>query len=90
MTSLLPQQQLVATMATHWLCGKFDIESCDSVETVAQTGIGGQNRLAMVFEQNMTSLLPQRRLVPTWQTTVFVENLMLSHVTVLKQRHKGA
>ena len=47
-----------ATMATHWVCGEFDAESCDSVETVAQRGIGGQNRLAMVFGQNMTSLLP--------------------------------
>ena len=36
-------------MATHWVCGEFDAESCDIVETVAQTGIGGQNRLAMVF-----------------------------------------
>ena len=25
-----------ATMATHWVCGEFDAESCDSVETVAQ------------------------------------------------------
>ena len=47
-----------ATMATHWVCGEFDAEPCDSVETVAQRGIGGQNRLAMVFGQNMTSLLP--------------------------------
>ena len=47
-----------ATMATHWVCGEFDAESCDSVETVAQRAIGGQNRLAMVFGQNMTSLLP--------------------------------
>ena len=47
-----------ATMATYWVCGEFDAESCDSVETVAQWGIGGQNRLAMVFGQNMTSLLP--------------------------------
>ena len=47
-----------ATMATHWMCGELDAESCDSVETVAQWGIGGQNRLAMVFGQNMTSLLP--------------------------------
>ena len=30
-------------------CGEFDAESCDSVETVAQWGIGGQNRLAMVL-----------------------------------------
>ena len=45
-------------MATHWVCGEFDAESCDSVETVAQRGTGGQNRLAMVFGQNMTSLLP--------------------------------
>ena len=45
-------------MATRWVCGEFDAESCDSVETVAQRGIGGQNRLAMVFGQNMTSLLP--------------------------------
>ena len=47
-----------ATMETHWVCGEIDAESCDSVETVAQWGIGGQNRLAMVFGQNMTSLLP--------------------------------
>ena len=47
-----------ATMATHWVCGEFDAESCDSVETVAQREIGGQNCLAMVFGQNMTSLLP--------------------------------
>ena len=76
-------------MATHWVCGEFDAESCDSVETVAQRGIGGQNRLAMVFGQNMTSLLPWRRLVPPWQPTGFVENSMLSHVTVLKRWHKG-
>ena len=30
-----------ATMATHWVCGEFDAESCDNVETVAQRGIGG-------------------------------------------------
>ena len=47
-----------ATMATHWMCGELDAESCDIVETVAQWGIGGQKRLAMVFGQNMTSLLP--------------------------------
>ena len=29
-----------ATMATHWVCGECDAESCDSVETVAQWGIG--------------------------------------------------
>ena len=45
-------------MAAHWVCGEFDAESYDSVETVAQKGIGGQNCLAMVFGQNMTSLLP--------------------------------
>ena len=33
-------------------------QSYDSVETVAQRGIGGENRLALVFGQNMTSLLP--------------------------------
>ena len=38
-----------ASMATHWLCEEFDAESCNSVETVAQTIIGGQNRLAMVL-----------------------------------------
>ena len=47
-----------ATMATHWDCGDFDAESCDTVETVAQWGIEGQNRLVMDFGQNMTSLLP--------------------------------
>ena len=40
------------------ICGEFDAKSCDSVETVAQRGIGGQNLLAMVFGQNSTSLLP--------------------------------
>ena len=45
-------------MATHWVYEKFDAESCGSVETVAQRGIGGRHRLAMVFGQNMTSLLP--------------------------------
>ena len=73
-------------MATHWVCGEFDAESCDSVETVAQREIGGQNRLAMVFGQNMTSFLP---FVPPWQPIGFVGNLMLSHVTVLKRWHKG-
>ena len=47
-----------ATMATHWVCGEFDAESCDSVEMVAQWEIESQNRLAMVFGQSMTSLLP--------------------------------
>ena len=46
-----------ATITTHWVCGEFDVESCDSVETVAQKEKGGQNRLAMVFGRNMTSLL---------------------------------
>ena len=27
-------------MATSWICGEFDVKSCDSVETVAQRGIG--------------------------------------------------
>ena len=25
-----------ATMTTHWVCGEFDAESCDSVELLAQ------------------------------------------------------
>ena len=29
-----------ATMATLWVCGSVDAESCDNVETVAQSGIG--------------------------------------------------
>ena len=45
-------------MATHWVCGKFHAELCDSVETVAQQEIGGQNSLEMDFGQIMTSLMP--------------------------------
>ena len=41
-------------MASHWVCKEFDAELCGIVETVAQRGIGGQSRLAMVFGQNMT------------------------------------
>ena len=36
-------------MATLWVCGEFDVESCDSVETVAQRGTEGQNGLANSF-----------------------------------------
>ena len=38
-----------ATMATRWVCREFNAELCGSVETVAQRGIGSQNRLAMVL-----------------------------------------
>ena len=38
-----------ATMATRWVCAEADAESCGSVETVAQGGTRGQNRLAMVL-----------------------------------------
>ena len=47
-----------STMATHWVCGEFDAESCDSVETVAQRGIENQNCMAMVSGKNIMSLLP--------------------------------
>ena len=36
-----------ATLTTHSVCGQFEAESCDSVETVAQVRIEGQSRLAM-------------------------------------------
>ena len=72
------------TMTTYWACGKFDAESCDSVETVAQRRIEGQNYLAIVFSQNMTSLLQKRRFVPPYQPNEFVKSSMLSHMTVLK------
>ena len=34
-------------MATHWVCGEFDAESCGSVKTVVLRGIRGQNRLSV-------------------------------------------
>ena len=37
------------TMATHWVCAKFDVESHASVKTVAQKGIGCQNCMAIAF-----------------------------------------
>ena len=45
-------------MATQWICEELDVESYDSIDTKAERGLGDQNRLAMVFEQNMASLLP--------------------------------
>ena len=36
-------------MATYWVFGKFDAESYDSAETVAQRGIGGQICLEINF-----------------------------------------
>ena len=37
-----------ATMATHWVCGEFDAESCGGVKTVVLRGIKGQNRLSII------------------------------------------
>ena len=34
-------------MATHWVCGEFDAESCGGVKTVVLRGIRGQNRLSI-------------------------------------------
>ena len=34
-------------MATHWVCGEFDAESCGGVKIVDLRGIGGQNCLSI-------------------------------------------
>ena len=34
-------------MATHWVCGEFDAESCGGVKPVDLRGIGGQNCLSI-------------------------------------------
>ena len=72
-------------MTTHWVCEKFDAESCDNVETEAQRRLKSQNYLEAVFGRNVVSLLPEQRLVPPEQATGFVESLMMSHVTELKR-----
>ena len=36
-------------MATHWVCGEFHAEPCESVETMAQEEIGGLNCLAIIL-----------------------------------------
>ena len=36
-----------ATIATHWVCGEFDAESCGGVKTFVLRGIRGQNRLSI-------------------------------------------
>ena len=86
-TSLLPKQRLVPPWQPTEICGEFDADSCDSVETVAQKRIGGQICLEVVFEQNMTSLLPSQPLVPPWHLSGLLESWKPSHVTVLKRWH---
>ena len=34
-------------MATHWVCGELDAESCGGVKIVDLRGIGGQNCLSI-------------------------------------------
>ena len=36
-----------ATIATHWVCGEFDDESCGGVKTIVLRGIRGQNCLSI-------------------------------------------
>ena len=47
-----------STMTINWVCKELNAESSDSVETMAQRDVGGQNCLEMLFGPNMTSLLP--------------------------------
>ena len=37
----------LATMATHWVCGEFDDESCGGVKAIVLREIKGKNRLSI-------------------------------------------
>ena len=60
------------------ICGKFNAESCDSVETWNRSanGMKGQNRLAMVLWRHCCHIATA---CAAMATIAFVENLMLSH-----------
>ena len=69
------------TIAIHWDCVEYNAESYDSVETVTQNEIKGQNCLVMVLWRHSC----KTTVCTPWQPTGFVENSMLIHVTLLKR-----
>ena len=70
-----------ATMATRWVCREFDAESCDSVETVAQSRrIGGQQSLGHGFWTKHDVIVAITTACDhLWLPAGFVGNSMLNH-----------
>ena len=66
-----------ATMATHWVCGEFDAESCGCVKTVVLRGIRGQNCFSI--------FCPLVHVLPTAYIFVKLFTVTCSSVLPLKQ-----